>query len=97
MADALQSNVFIVVYNSIFLGDFMLIIHIHGTVLKSKQFKQTLTREWILQNKELVYFQMKYRIYANAKKENWQLLKFPQFKVYTAQTYYLPLATLLFM
>ena len=39
MADALQSNVFIVVYNSIFLGDFMLIIHIQ---LKSKQFKQTL-------------------------------------------------------
>ena len=30
---------------------------------------------------------MKYRIYANAKKENWQLLKFPQFKVYTALTY----------
>ena len=27
MANALQSNVFIVVYNSIFLGDFMLIIH----------------------------------------------------------------------
>ena len=43
MADILQCNVFIVVYNSIFLGDFMLIIHIHSTVLKSKQFKQTLT------------------------------------------------------